>query len=81
MIIPPSTRIHCPVTILASSEASQTAVPVRSSGSSGRWIAIIMLTIRSMTPSGTICFVASVIVGPGAIAFTRTPNLPTQPAM
>ena len=27
MIIPPSTGITCPVTIFASSEASQTAVP------------------------------------------------------
>ena len=33
--IPPSTGMHCPVTIFESSDASHTAVPVRSSGSSG----------------------------------------------
>src|SRR5262249_57471038 len=32
--MPPSTGITCPVTILESSDASHTAVPVRSSGSS-----------------------------------------------
>src|SRR4029453_8784260 len=39
---PPSPGIPPPVTTFESSAASQTAVPVRSSGSSARWIAICM---------------------------------------
>src|SRR5207244_353966 len=81
MTSPPSTGMTCPVTIFASSEASHTAVPVRSSGSSARWIAIWKLTIMSRKCAGTPCRVASVIVGPGAIAFTRMLYRPTEPAM
>src|SRR5206468_1744391 len=65
----------------ASSEASHTAVPVRSSGSSARWMAIWKLMIMSRKCAGTPCRVASVIVGPGAIAFTRMLYRPTDPAM
>src|SRR5262245_9465858 len=79
--IPPSTGITCPVTIFESSDASQTAAPHRSSGSSARWIAICMSMMYCRYCSGTPCFVASVIVGPGAIALTRMFWRPTVPAM
>src|SRR4029453_676071 len=79
--IPPSTGITCPVTIFESSDASHTAAPHRSSGSSARWIAICMSMMYCRYCSGTPCLVASVIVGPGAIAFTRMFWRPTVPAM
>src|SRR5262249_20097999 len=81
MIIPPSTGITCPVTMRESSDASHTAVPVRSSGSSARWIAICMSMMYCRYCSGTPCFVASVMVGPGAMALTRMFCRPTVPAM
>ena len=44
-------------------------------------MAIIMLMIMSRMSRGTPCIVASVSVGPGAMALTRMPETPTQPAM
>ncbi len=73
MIIPPSTGMTCPVTIFESSDASHTAVPVRSSGSSARWIAIWKLTIISRMYSGTPCYPTA---GGGAIVRTGKTDPP-----
>ena len=59
------------MTKLASSLAKNTAVPARSSGSSVRFIALIIVTMP-MNSSGTIFFVASVMVTPGAMQLTST---------
>jgi hypothetical protein len=76
---PPSTQSTWPVTSAASSLAKNTAVPARSSGSSLRFIALIAGSM-SMIPSGTIFFVASVIVTPGAMQLTVMLYWPSWPA-
>src|SRR5438094_783592 len=80
MIIPASTGMTWPVMASESSEARKTAVPVISSGSSVRRNALAIVSIPSIC-SGTCFFVASVIVMPGAIAFTLIPNCPSAAAM
>src|SRR5262249_38491097 len=78
--IPPSTTSVCPVIMFESSEARNTAAPVRSSGSRGLRSALNITSDWRM-PSGTIFFVASVIVTPGAMALTLIPQGPRAPAM
>src|SRR5439155_29706 len=63
-----------------SAEARKTAVPVRSSGWSARRSALNMTSALAIS-SGTIFLVASVMVTPGAIAFTLMPHGPRAPAM
>src|SRR5262249_1096629 len=80
MIMPPSTTKTCPVIMSLSSEARNTAVPVRSCGWRARFNA---LNIGSMViiSSGTIRFAASVSVRPGQMALTLMPHGPKEPAM
>src|SRR5205823_12358031 len=80
MIMPASTGMTWPVMASESSDARKTAVPVISSGSSVRRNAEAIVSIPSIC-SGTCFFVASVMVIPGAIAFTLIPNCPSAAAM
>ena len=80
MARPPSITSVWPVTNLASSLAKNTHAPARSSGSSVDFIAVCAV-MPSMKKSGTIFFVASVIVTPGAMQFTVMFQLPSCAAM
>src|SRR6516164_7865468 len=77
---PASTTRHCPVISALSSEARNTAVPVNSRGWSERPSADWPTRASRNRPATTLR-VASDIVTPGAIAFTRILYLPKLSAI
>ena len=80
-IQPPSTSWDVPVTYELASEARKMTAPAISGGCAQRFSAVLLEYPSHHSVSALICAVNAVSNGPGTMALTRTPRVPSAVAI